>query len=197
MPERPTHAARLPVRPAPPSVEFAIGDADLLAPPRGSVERIARWFAICGGMLLAGLSGLIVASALGRHVLAAPIPGDNEIANLMTGAGVALMLPYCQIRKGNVIVDVFTLRASPRARAVLDAIGSLCVGAIGFLLAWRLGLGAWDLYRYNDETMMLRLPTWIGLIPVVPSFVLLGVASLVTLRRDLRPLVSPAPAGGA
>ena len=178
-------------------VDPAAADADVLAPPRGMVERIARWFAIAGGMLLIALAAMIVTSVLGRHAFAAPITGDDEIASLMTAAGVALMMPYCQIRKGNVVVDVLTLRASGRVKAVLDAMGSLCVALIGFLVAWRLGLGAWDLHRLNDETMMLRIPTWIGLLPVVPSFVMLGVASLVTLKRDLAPFFSPACAEAA
>ena len=51
-------------------------------------------------------------------------------------------LPYCQMVRGNVIVDVFTTRASPRTRALLDSIGNLLFTAIAALLTWRAASAA-------------------------------------------------------
>jgi hypothetical protein len=45
------------------------------------------------------------------------------------GAAIALFLPWCQLRRGNIIVDFFTAKASDRTNAMLDRFGAL-------LLAW-------------------------------------------------------------
>ena len=150
------------------------------------LDRLCRAVAILGGVLLA-LAGLVtVVSVMGRYLFISPIRGDIEIVANLTAMAVALFLPHCQLRRGNVIVDVFTERASRAVRALLDAVGSLALAVIAALLAWRLTVGAVDLRNYHDETMVLRLPTWWAFVVIVPAMALLAVASLATFWRDLR-----------
>ena len=69
---------------------------------------------------------------------------------------------------------------------MLDAIGCLILSAAAAVLAWRLTLGGYDLYRYNDQTMVLQFHTWIAFAVLVPNFVLLALVGLVTAKRALR-----------
>lgn len=135
-------------------------------------------------MLLA-MALLTVVSVLGRYLFGAPIPGDVELVAVLTAIAVSLFLPYCQLRHGNVIVDVFTANARPTVRGWLDTAGSLLLFAMAATLSWRLGVGGLDLARSGDESMMLRLPTWWGFVIVVPCFALTAAAALVTLRQHL------------
>jgi TRAP-type C4-dicarboxylate transport system permease small subunit len=150
------------------------------------LDRICWALALLGGLVLLVLASITVVSVTGRYLFSAPIRGDIEVVGLLTGIAVSLFLPYCQLRKGNVIVDVFTDGAPPRVRAALDAIGSLAIAAAGAVLAWRLTLGGMDLARFGDESMVLRIPTWWGFVVVVPCFVLLAIAGVVTFVRELQ-----------
>src|SRR3546814_9295454 len=93
--------------------------------PLPAFDRFCRALAIAGGLVLLAASALTVVSVLGRYFLNAPIQGDIEIGGFLMAAGIALFLPECQLRKGNVIVDVFTVAAPPRVQAWLDVAASL------------------------------------------------------------------------
>lgn len=149
-----------------------------------ALDRFCRWLATLGGFILLSAAILTVVSVLGRYFLSAPIPGDIEIGGFLMAAAIALFLPECQLRKGNVIVDVFTAAAPVKMQAWLDMIASLTVAVAAAVIAWRMGIGMVELQAARDETMVLRLPTWIGFIVVVPSFALLAVAGLIAAWRD-------------
>lgn len=152
--------------------------------PNTPLDRLCRWLALLGGLLLAVAALVTVVSVLGRYFLTKAIAGDVEIVTLLTAMSVSLFLPYCQLRKGNVIVDVFTEHLDRRWRALLDAFGSLGIAVVAGVVAWRMTLGGLDFRAYGDETMVLRIPTWWPFLVVVPCFLLLCLCGLVSLRRD-------------
>lgn len=158
--------------------------------PSGAVGRLvhalAVGFALAGGLVLAGMTLMSTASILGRWLLATPIPGDYEVAQLGTAMAVAAFLPYCDLRGGHVLVDFLTAKSPPRLRAALDVVGSLAIAVVGFLLAWRLALGMLDLRQYGETTMVLGIPTWYAYAPMVPSFALLGIVAAYRAALLLR-----------
>lgn len=150
------------------------------------LDGLCRLLALAGGLVLVAMALMTVTSVIGRYFFGAPVRGDFELVTLMTGVAVALFLPYCQMRRGHVIVDVFTVNAPATVRGSLDAMGSLLLAAVSFVIAWRLTLGGADLRSAGDESMMLRLPTWWGFLAVVPGFALMGAAAVATFGRDVR-----------
>lgn len=136
--------------------------------------------------MLAGMTLMSTVSILGRWLLAKPIPGDYEIAQLGTAMAVAAFLPYCALRGGHVLVDFLTAGSPPRLRAALDVLGSLAIAAVGFLISWRLTLGMLDLRQYGETTMVLAIPTWYAYAPMVPSFALLGIVAVYRAAVLLR-----------
>ena len=153
--------------------------------PPSLFDRLCNLLAVAGGVILLIAAGVTVVSVIGRYFFRMPVPGDIEIVGLLMAAAIALFFPQCQLHRGNVIVDVFTEAAPPAVRRWLDVLASLLVALVAAVLAWRLCIGAIELRAADDETMVLRLPTWIGFIVVVPSFALLAVAGLVAAWRDL------------
>lgn len=149
------------------------------------LDRLCRALALVGGLALAAGGVVTVISVLGRYLFADAISGDAEIVANLTAIAVAFFLPHCQLRRGNVIVDVFTENLRPRLRLWLDALGSLLLAAVAAVFTWRLAIGAGELRLAGDETMVLRLPTWWAFLAIVPAIGLLCAASLATLRRDL------------
>ena len=73
---------------------------------------LARFFAILAGVLLTFITLMTCTSILGREFFGAAITGDFELSGAATGAAIALFMPWCQAKGGNIIVDFFTVKCS-------------------------------------------------------------------------------------
>jgi TRAP-type C4-dicarboxylate transport system permease small subunit len=145
----------------------------------------ATGVALVGGGILFALTLLTMISVLGRAAFSAPIPGDFELIEVGMAVAIFAFLPYCQIVRGNVVVDLFTTRASLRTRALLDGIGNLIYTAIAALLTWRVALGGLEVRSYSETTMVLRVPVWWGYVPAVVCLALLTLVCAYTFWRNV------------
>lgn len=150
-----------------------------------SVERLCDAFAMAGGFVLCAIALVTVFSVLGRKFFGGAIAGDFEVVEIGCAMAVSLFLPYCQLNKGNVIVDFFTLKAPPAVRRWLDAVGCVLLTLVAMLMTWRLCAGGLSLYSSNDQTMVLQVGTWWAFLIVVPSMALLSAVGVLTTVRSL------------
>lgn len=134
--------------------------------------QLAKLFAILAGLLMVFITLMTVTSVIGRDFFGRAITGDFELSAAACGAAVGLFLPWCQYQRGNIIVDFFTAKASPRAQDLLDRIGALILGVIMAVLAWRTTLGGLSAFEANSGTMMLGFPEWIVYSAIVPGLAL-------------------------
>jgi TRAP-type C4-dicarboxylate transport system permease small subunit len=150
-----------------------------------ALQRAATGVALLGGLVLFALTLLTVISVVGRAVFNAPIPGDFELVELGMAVAIFAFLPYCQIVRGNVIVDLFTSRASTRTKALLDGVGNLLYTAIAALLTWRVALGGIEIRSYRETTMVLQVPVWWGYVPAVAFLTFLTIVCAYTVWRSV------------
>ena len=139
---------------------------------------LARLSAVIAGILLVCITGLTVASVIGRSVFGAAINGDFELAAFAAGGAVALFMPWCQVRRGNIIVDFFTTRASEPARDAMDRFGALLLALVMGLMAWRSALGGINAWNTGSGSMMLGFPEWVVYALIVPALTLTTVIAL-------------------
>ncbi|MGH7277252.1 MAG: TRAP transporter small permease [Candidatus Rokuibacteriota bacterium] len=144
------------------------------------LDGLARAFALAGGALLVTITGMSVVSIAGRTALGTPVPGDFEMVQVGCAAAIAAFLPYCQLRRGNIIVDFFTARAGKRVQRALDALGALLVAAVMAVLAWRAAAGMLAVKAAGEVSMIVGFPIWIGYAAIVPSLALAALAGLAT-----------------
>ena len=149
-----------------------------------ALDGLARAFALAGGAILVSLTLMSVASVTGRALLGTPVPGDFELVQIGCGAAIAAFLPYCQLRRGNIIVDFFTVRAGPRVQGALDALGALLLTLVMAVLAWRTALGMVAVRAAGEVSMIVGFPIWVGYAAIVPSLVLATVAALHTAQES-------------
>ena len=142
------------------------------------LSALANLCAILAGVLMTGITLLTCVSLIGRNTTGWTIAGDFELTGVATGAAIALFMPLCQLRKGHIIVDFFTTKASDATNAFLDRIGALMVAAVFALLAWRTVLGGINAHDTFSGTMMLGFPEWVVYAAMVPPFVLCGLIAL-------------------
>ena len=147
------------------------------------LERLAKLCAIVAGVLLTVITLMTCVSVLGRNTVGWTIVGDFELSGSAAGAAIALFLPWCQARRGNIIVDFFTARASEATQAALDRFGALLLAAVMALMAWRSAIGGWNAWKSQAGSMMLGFPEWIVYCGIVPPLVL---TALIALAQALR-----------
>ena len=144
----------------------------------------SRMAAILGGLIMTGLTIMVVISVLGRWLISAPIYGDFEMVEMGTAISVFLFLPYCHMNRGNVIVDLFMAWAPKRAQIFLDMIGSMVLSVIAGVLAWRMISGGLEMVEYSETTYILALPLWWAFPFAVASFGLLALCTAYTAIHD-------------
>ncbi len=142
------------------------------------LEILAKLCAILAGLLLTVITLMTCASLIGRNTLGITITGDFELTGVAAGAAIALFMPFCQVQRGNIIVDFFSSRFGVKTNAGLDRIGALLVALLFALLAWRTSLGGLNSWRTNSETQIIGFPEWIAYACMVPPFVLTMVIGL-------------------
>jgi len=149
------------------------------------LEKLARGFAILGGMILCFLALLVVISILGRMFFLLPVPGDFEIVGIGTAIAIFLCLPYCQLRRGHVTVDIFSARVPKRIQDWLDTFAGVVFALISLLFAWQMIKGLRDMYTQSDMTIIVGIPLWIAFPFGIVSFLLLSLCCLFTAHNDL------------
>ena len=147
---------------------------------------VSKALAIFGGLLACAMAALVTLSVAGRYLFNLPVPGDYDIVAIMSGCAIFAFLPYCQLTRGNIVVDFFTNRAPDRIKSGLDALGTVLYLVVAILLAWRLVYGAIDLRQQNEVIAAFNFYRWTTVpFDVFCMLVLIAVIAY-TLGRDLR-----------
>lgn len=147
------------------------------------LEQLARICAILAGIILVGIALMTVYSVVGRDFFGKALLGDFELTAVMTGAAIALFLPWCQVKRGNIIVDFFTAKASISTQSALDRIGAFFIAGMLGLCTWRAILGGLSAWKSKSGTMMLGFPEWIVYCFIVPGLALTAIIALVQAVR--------------
>ncbi|MCE7026687.1 TRAP transporter small permease [Jiella avicenniae] len=153
------------------------------------VDVAASALAFVGGLFLLFIVVLTCVSIAGRALLTVdlccgPVPGDVEMIEIASGVAVFFFLPFCQLKRGHVTVDVFSGLMGPRGVAVTDLLGNLLMTAAAVVILWRLELGLEDKLRSGETTFILALPLWWGYALSMVGAVAFALVSAYTLLRS-------------
>ena len=133
---------------------------------------LAKFCAILAGLLLTLITLMTCASLVGRNTIGVTLTGDCELTGVAAGAAIALFMPFCQVQRGNIIVDFFSAKFGDKTNAGLDRFGALLLAGVFALLAWRTSLGGLNSWRTHSETQIIGFPEWVAYASMVPPFVL-------------------------
>ncbi|RMD47387.1 MAG: TRAP transporter small permease [Alphaproteobacteria bacterium] len=167
---------------------------------RRGLETAARLLAWLGGLVLVAIAVMTVVSVSGRALVPlglGPVPGDFELVEMGTAVAVFSFLPWCQLRRGHVTVDILVDRFPPRLAALFQFLGDLVLLAFAALIAWRLWFGFGEKLPYLDQplrdalgfgykpffpetTYILGMPVWYGFALALPGALLFVLAALLT-----------------
>lgn len=146
-------------------------------------ERLLRFIAYGGGLVLAGLMLLVIYEIAMRYYFGRPFRGGYELTELAMSLIVALGFPYTAITRGHVTVDLLGRWLDLPAFRWLSALVHLAGAAFMAYVAWRAWLYAAGSLRWSDVTNMMRIPKHPFQFAVAIS---LGLFSLVLLLEALK-----------
>ncbi|WP_342075215.1 TRAP transporter small permease [Yoonia sp. SS1-5] len=143
------------------------------------IERLARFMALLGGIILCLLVLTVCASVLGRELNGAahagylgavgnwlisigvgPVNGDFELVEAGIAFAIFAFLPLTQLSGAHATVDIFTNNMSLRTNRFLATFWSLVMAVMIVLITWRLFVGMQDKIRYGETSYLIQFPVW-------------------------------------
>ncbi|WP_232830525.1 TRAP transporter small permease [Oceanicella sp. SM1341] len=124
------------------------------------LDTLSRMIEVLAGLMLAALTVVIVASAIGRYGFATPIPDAFDYSRLLIGAAITWGFASVGFRGSHIKVDLFALMLSPKARRWVDVFAWCVLLLFTVLLCWKM-FGRVETTMVNGEgTSDLRMPVW-------------------------------------
>lgn len=162
---------------------------DLFGRTEKAVTRLAEATTLTAGLLLLIAVILTVASIAGRAMISlglGPLPGDYELVETFIGLSVFSFMPYCQLKRGHVGVDLFITPFGNRAMNYTQLLGDIVVGGLFILLTARHVVGTFDKYKSHETSFILGFPIWWGFAVAIVFLVATSIVCLFTIWRDIR-----------
>lgn len=159
------------------------------------LARATRWLALAGGCLMVAVAFVVVFSVIGRAGASYEagrtlgfdgVAGDFEMVQIATALAVFSFLPYCQARRGNIIVDTFSGFWRQALQRVVDGVFDIVYAAFMAMIAARLWIGAMEAMTTGTGSMVLGIPLWPAILACAVLGALLAIVALATAFERFR-----------
>jgi len=151
------------------------------------LEQLVSAWALIGGATLIAIV-LVTTVNVGAHSLdrlaglidmnVSGLPGYEDFVRLGISAAALMMFPYCQLRRGHVIVDLFAQHFPSGLQRILDALWLLLTAVVALGLAWYMLMGMWGYKDDNVVSPVLGWPEWPFYAPGIVSLILWAAVAL-------------------
>ncbi|MDU8911452.1 TRAP transporter small permease [Aestuariicoccus sp. MJ-SS9] len=142
----------------------------LLARVGRVVEGVATALAVAGGLVLCAMAVMTMVSITGRiltPVGLGPVPGDYELVANGCALAVFAFLPYCQLKRGHVTVDILTAQFPARVQALFGLAGDALIAVAAVVISRQLWFGFGEKFPYGSDR--LRAALGMGYKPFFPE----------------------------
>lgn len=151
------------------------------------VAKAAEVAALAAGVALLAIMAATSLNAAGFALdrLARPfggavpgLPGYEDFVNLTLSGAALLFFPYCQLRRGHVVVDIFTKGLPAPLGRALDLLWLLVLAALALFLAYWMTLGLMETRADGVRSPVLGWPLWPFYLPGVAALLLWALVCL-------------------
>ena len=124
-----------------------------------------RGLAFAAGLSLIAMM-LVTVGEMVLRMFGRPMAGTIEVIGWLAAVTTAFALGYTQMLQGNVAIDLFINRFSPRTCAVVNMLVSLASAALFIIITWHVFQHAGVLKQTGSlsETMKVIVYPWVYLV---------------------------------
>lgn len=158
------------------------------------IGRASKAASFLGGLATLFIAGAITCDVLLRYFLNAPLLGVDEIAGFLQVLVVFWGCAYTFQQDGHIRVDLVTSHLPGPVRAWLRVVTLLLGLVLLGVVCWVTTESALTAYRYQRVSVVMLFALWPAMLLIPTGLVLMGVAMLAALGRQLRAALGP-PAG--
>lgn len=160
----------------------------LLAVITGSVDAIIKSLAWVSCVIL-GLMGLVVAvNVFGRYLFNKPLLGTVELVEVMMVIIAFFTIPYTQLIRRHVRVDVVTSHLSSRIQVIMGSIAFFLSAGIFIVITYQSTLFAiFHAHDLNKATFLFHIPHAFLWCVMVLGCILLCLKLLADIFRPVPP----------
>lgn len=168
---------------------------------RGLIRRIAVGMALIAGALLVLVVAITMVNVAGfsLNMAARPfgatvpgLPGYEDAVSFFIGVAALFFMPYCQLTRGHVSVDLFTDMLSPAWRGRLARLNDALMAAAAAFFAVMMSRGMISYLEDGVRSPVLDWPVWPFLAPGVLA---LAMWSLTAALMAVSPAIAAPDAG--
>ncbi len=145
--------------------------------------KVFAWIGACAGAFMVVV---IVCNVLGRFLFGYPLRGTIELVELMAVVLIYSVLPYAELRRRSIYVDVVVNQLPRHSRAALASI-MLSIGTIFFItMSWKAAEVTWsNLFPSLISTDTLSIPFAPFVLVIALGSLLLGLEMLINAFHPL------------
>lgn len=159
---------------------------------RSLIAKAAAGWALLGGALLLAIA-LVTTVNAGAFALdrlaglfgadVSGLPGYEDFVRLVVSAAVLMLFPYCQLRRGHIVVDLIARWLSPGLRRALDLAALALIAILALFLAYWMALGLAETRADGALSRVLGWPEWPFYLPGLASLLLWALVALSQLAE--------------
>ncbi|MGR3425082.1 MAG: TRAP transporter large permease [Sagittula sp.] len=148
-----------------------------------TASAVAAISAVLGSLSVVVIFVVILYEVVSRYVFGAPTGWATEYSTYALTALAYLGAAYAQAEGSNVRIDVLISRAGTGPARTVALVGTwLALGFI-FVALWQCVLYAWGEWSFGGRSIVLGVPRWIPLVPVIAGLAALLIALVSDLAR--------------
>jgi len=118
-----------------------------------------------------------------RYVFNSPTIWVLEINQYVMCAYIALTGGYVMSHNAHVNVEIFYEKFSPKRKALVNIVTSVCFYAVVLILLWKSGIMAWESWTSNEESFSI-VP-----FPLFPAKVTIPIGAFLILLQGTAKLI--------
>ena len=157
---------------------------------RAALEKLAAGLAVLGGFVLLAIV-LVTATNVALFALdrvagwmggtVGALPGYEDFVRLAVAAAVPMFLPWCQVRRGHIAVDLFLRRAPASLNRFIDRLSLVLMAGSALFLAYWMMLGMAETREDGALSRVLGWQEWPFYVPGIASLLLWAAVALAQI----------------
>jgi TRAP-type C4-dicarboxylate transport system permease small subunit len=162
---------------------------------RNLALKLSQGWALAGGVLL--LAIMLVTSIniagfgldrLARHFDASVpgLPGYEDFVSLAISSAALMFMPFCQMRRGHIAVDLFVARLPRRLQRLFERLWLCAIVLVCLFLGYWMWFGMLETRADHVRSAILGWPVWPFYVPGIVSLALWAYVAALQIPEPQR-----------